>query len=95
MLESTVRHFLVRLKLLAMGEADTEKEVCDLVVAPVIFVDKEGREDAAFLDTSRDVEATLRRCEERYAAFARNPHRSAADSHSRALQQEVVEEFYR
>lgn len=96
MRQETVYHYALRLKLLEMGETAAAKELCDLVDKPVVFNEKEGsnKEGASFfLDNSADVQAQLKLYEERYKVYKRNPNRVLPDSFSRALQQEVVDEF--
>ena len=95
MSDKTVRYYLVRLKLLQMGELDTAKEFTDLIVPPVIFTDKEGAAgDNLFMDTSGDIESKIHLYEDRYRMYLRNPRRASPDVFSRAHQQEVIDQFY-
>lgn len=92
-----MRHFVLRLKLLEMGEADKARELIDLVQSPVIYKEKEGENenDNLFVSNQADVDAKLRMYEERYESFRRHPSRPSIDPFTRSRQQEVIDEFYK
>ena len=93
---SLVRHYKIRLQLLEMGEVVAARELINVSSAPLLFNEVEGKSpDDTFLDCSEEIEALLRRHEERYQAFMSDPHREAPDATARSMQQEVVDEFYK
>lgn len=63
------RFYLIRLKLLEMGDIQSSDQLLDLVAPPQLFVEGEGKSKSKDTAISSDVESKLRQYERRFEIF--------------------------
>lgn len=91
-----VRHYLIRLKLLEMGDVEEAEAFFDMISAPQITSEDTKNEDVK-KGHERDVEDKLRQYEARYERFQkiqrRKDEKSSSELYIKTLQRELIEQF--
>ena len=82
------RVYLIRLKLLEMGDVTASKNVPDLLLQPIVFEDTD--KTAAI-----DAENKLKTYEDCFNKFLLSKNRLPADQNIKSLQQKLIDEFYK
>lgn len=86
--QQKVRHYLVKLKLIEMGDTDSAEFLDDLAVADVLFDSDERSQES-------ELENAFKTHEKRYNAFCKSKNRKSIDSSCRKSQRAIIDMFQR
>lgn len=94
--EARVRHFLIRLQLLEMGDVEEAEQLFDLVNTSVVGNVNEEEKNESKAGHESDIEAKLKMYERRWALYQANQRRNPSpntDLYVKSMQRSLIDQF--